>query len=330
MRKNCWLFILLFSIVAAACNNTTQSRAGDTDKNFTSFEASFLDAYWKQYPTNSIFIGYGKYYDNLVIPDSIAVANNLAFSRQWADSLNRQGSKLLNDNNKISFNIIKNQLESDTWYQSVFKSQEWDPSQYNLSGECYYIITQPFAGLDERLRILSKHLEKADSYYQAAFKILKHPTKEHTELSVMQNEGGLSVFGAGLTDSIKISHLSDAEKNTLNVNITKTVTAVKGFVDSLKEILSNKNYVFRSFRIGKKLFDEKFKYDLATDLTPEALYNKAVADKQFYYNRMFHTAYSLWNKYYTASKLKTHWHSSSLFLIKYHCSMPTRRIFLIR
>lgn len=301
MQKNHLLIILALIITITACNNTNQTNNADANKSFSAFEQTFLDAYWKQYPANAIFIGYGKYYDKLVIPGNEAVASNIAFSKQWMDSLNKLGLQQLDDNNKISFNIIKNQLESDVWYQSVFKSQEWDPTQYNLSGECYYIITQPYAVLDERLRILSKHLQNADAYYQAAFKILQNPTREHTELSIAQNEGGLSVFGTSLTDSIKASHLPDAEKNTLNANVAKTVNAVKEFVDSLKSILADKNYTFRSFRIGKKLFTEKFKYDLATDLTPEGLYDKAMADKKFYYSRMFRTADSLWPKYFAAA-----------------------------
>ena len=209
----------------------------------------------------------------------------------------------LHDNNKISFNIIKNQLESDIWYADVFKRDEWDASLYNLSSGCYYIINQPYAPLDERLRILSKHLEHAEAYYEAAVKILHRPTREHVELSILQNEGGLSVFGEALTDSIKASGLSDDEKSVLNKNVNKTVQATKNFIDALKKILSDKNYEFRSFRIGKELFEQKFKYDLVTTFTPLEIYNKAVADKKMYYSKMYVTADNLWGKYYgTRSK----------------------------
>ena len=155
--------------------------------------------------------------------------------------------RALHDNNKISFNIIKNQLESDIWYADVFKIDEWNASLYNLSSGCYYIINQPYAPLDERLRILSKHLEHAEAYYEAAVKILRRPTREHIELSILQNEGGLSVFGEALTDSIKASGLSDDEKSVLNKNVDKTVQATKNFIDALKKILSDKNYAVPQF-----------------------------------------------------------------------------------
>ena len=176
------VFLSLFS--AFACNSPKQNTTEDTDKLFTTFEDNFLDAYWKQHPSSSIFVGYGKYYDALVIPDSASFAQSNAFSQLWIDSLNKFDIQKLSDNNKISLNIIKNQLESDIWYNSTFKVQEWDASIFNIAGECDYIINQPYAPLDERLKTLSKHIESADAYYKAALAGLREPTKEHMEMAL--------------------------------------------------------------------------------------------------------------------------------------------------
>jgi uncharacterized protein (DUF885 family) len=78
-----------------------------------------------------------------------------------------------------------------------------------------------------------------------------------------------------------------------------TIKPINDYVNALKEIVADKNYVFRGFRIGKELFAEKFKYDLATDFTPEQVYEKAVADKQFYHTKMTANANALWTKYYS-------------------------------
>ena len=297
------LFIA-FLFLNIGCNSNNQT-AADTDKLFADFENVFLDAYWKQYPSGSIYAGYGKYYDKLVIPNKAAFDGTIAFSKLWIDSLSKLNYGQLSDNNKISFNIIKNQLESDSWYTAVFKIQEWDASIYNISGTSDYIINQPYAPLDERLKILTRFLAHTGEYFAAAISNLHQPTLEHVKLSILQNQGGLDVFGAALSDSIKTSHLTTAEKDSLQQNISKTTAAISKFVNDLKTIVADKNYVFRSFRIGKELFTQKFKYDLATDLTPEQVYEKAVADKQFYHHKMFVTADSLWPKYYaTQSKPK--------------------------
>ena len=293
-----YLLLALVMMFFIACNEPVQINTVHADENFSGFENRFLDQYWKQYPSLSILIGYGKYYENLVIPDSVAYVAHVAFSKAWIDSLNTLDFSGLSDNNKISFNIIKNQLESDAWYQSIFNSRQWDAASYNLSNECFYIIHQPYARLEDRLRILSKHLENADRYYQAAFKMLYQPTRESVGLSIMQNQGGLSIFGKELTDSIKSSQLKAAEIDTLNQNVAKTVKAINGFANSLKGILANKNYVFRKFKIGKELYREKFKYDLATNFSPEEIYSKALTEKKIVTSRMAAIAGILWTKYF--------------------------------
>jgi uncharacterized protein (DUF885 family) len=305
VNKTLYTILFAFAFITFGCNSKKQTTdnndAGQAAaKAFSKFEDTFLDAYWSQYPSGSIFAGYGKYYDKLVIPDSASFASNIAFSKQWLDSLNSLNFNALDNNNKISFNIIKNQLESDIWYTLVFKPQEWNATSYNIAGDCDYIINQPYAPLEERLKILSKHIEHADEYYKTALTTLTNPTKEHLELSIKQNQGGLSLFGTSLTDSINASHLSDGEKETLQQSISKTTKAINDFVAALKVIDSDKKRVFRDFRIGKEFFTEKFKYDLATDFTPEQVYEKAKADKQMYHQKMIGVANSLWTKYYSA------------------------------
>ena len=290
--------VIVLALATLSCGSKKQNGNNSADKLFSNFETVFLDAYWKQHPSSSIFIGYGKYYENLVIPDSASFASNISFSKQWIDSLTKIDINQLSSNNQISFKIIKNQLESDIWYLSVFKQQEWDASLYNIASECDYIINQPYAPLDERLKILSKHLEHANEYYSAAFKMLHKPTKEHIALAIRQNMGGLSVFGKALSDSIKASKLTNTEKKDLQQNIDKTLSAINGYVTALKAIISNKDFEYRTFRIGKELFSEKFKYDLVTDFTPEQTYEKAVADKKLYSGKMFSIADSVWSKYY--------------------------------
>lgn len=290
--------LLFMLMIGCKSNSPTASNSASTDTAFTQFETRFLDAYWQHYPTGSIFAGYGKYYDQLVVPDSAAFAGDLAFSARWIDSLNALDNEQLSDNNKISFNIIKNQLESDTWYTKVFKQQDWNAAMYNISGPCDYLINQPYASLDERLKIVTRFLSHANNYYAAAMANLNRPTKEHIELAIRQSTGGLDVLGKSLTDSIAASHLSQPAKDSLQQNITIAVNAMKGYVAELQKILDNKQYAFRDFRIGKKLFDEKFRYDIVTDFTPEQVYAMAVADKQLYHKKMFVVADSIWSKYY--------------------------------
>lgn len=289
-------------LLGAACHSgkerAADEGAGDKDLAFAPFEDRFLDAYWKQHPGASIGVGYGKYYDELTIPDSASLAADLDFNRRWMDSLTATVYDQLNDNNKISFKIIENELESETWYATTFRDHEWNAAQYNLSGDCDYILNQPYAPLDQRLVILTHHLAHADAYFRAALQNLHRPVKEYVELSILQNQGGLDVLGAGLTDSINASHLTKDQKDSLQTVVVRTVTAIKGFVDSLKAIVANKHTDYRDFRIGKTLFAAKFKYDLATDMSPEELYNRAISAHALCHAGLLALTDSLWSKYF--------------------------------
>jgi len=297
MKKTFAKLLVLLTITLVSCKSD-KKESNNTDADFAVFETKFLDAYWKQYPSASIANGYGKYYDKLTVPNSQAFANNVAFAKKWLAELDAMDFDALSDNNKISRNIIKNQLESDIWYTTVFKQQEWDASIYNISGSCDYIINQPYAPLNERLKILTKYLENSDAYYKAALENLKQPTKEHLEMAINQNKGGMEIFGKALQDSITASHLTLQERDALQLNIQKATTAMNNYVASLEKIDKDKNFKFKDYRIGKKLFAEKFKYDLATDFTPEQIYDKALEAKKLWHGKMYATAGKVWAKYY--------------------------------
>src|SRR5206468_9342040 len=98
-------------------------------------------------------------------------------------------------------------------------------------------------------------------------------------------------------DSIKSSHLSATEIDILNKNVTKTISAIRNYTDSLTALAKNKNYIFRKYSIGKDLFKEKFKYDLATNFNPEEIYEKAIEEKKIVTSRMINISDSLWPKY---------------------------------
>ncbi|MEP7127567.1 MAG: DUF885 domain-containing protein [Chitinophagales bacterium] len=302
------LLLFLFS-----CNAPQEKVAtGNSDLSFDAFSNRFLDAYWKQNPAAAISIGYGKYYELLKVPDNAAFAGDVMFSKQYLDSLKLFNNEQLSDKNKIDFKIIENQLRSTIWYIDTFKIQQWDPSSYNLSNECYEIINQDYAPLNDRMKILSQHLQHAVQYFAAALQMIHQPTREYTELAIHQNSGGQDIFGASLTDSINISTLTQTEKDTLQKRVDRTLTAIKNYVAALNGMLADKNMQFRSFRIGESLYNSKFKYDIVTDYSPKEIFQQALAAKNNYHPAMFDIANQLWLKY-CGTKEKP---ADSLLLIK--------------
>ena len=150
--------------------------------------------------------------------------------------------------------------------------------------------------LARRLRNISDKIAQVPAYYATAQANITNPTREHAELAVQQNEGGLAVFGPALADSVRKSSLSAAEKQLLTQRIAGAQRAVQGYLDFLKkDVLTGKD--FRSFRIGKALFDRKFALDIQSRYSAGEVFELAQKHKADLLHDMGRRAARLFPKY---------------------------------
>jgi uncharacterized protein (DUF885 family) len=289
--------LLLPAILLLAACTTVEKPKEKAPVDFDGFTTRFLDAYWKEYPSYAIAVGYGKYYDELPVPDSAYFAGSNAFSTRWLDSLHAISSGQLPLDQRISYRMIENELRRSIWAIDTLQDQRWDASRYNIGGDAYAILTQAYAPLDARLLDLSAHLARAGDYYAAALHVLKNPTKEHIQLAIGQNKGSLSVFGQDMMDSIAKSTLPAADKQTLNQRIDSAKTAINGYINGLTAMLADSSITFRDFRLGKILYDQKFKYEIVSDMGPDQIFEMANAQKDKCHREMYRLAKQLWPKY---------------------------------
>ena len=189
------------------------------------------------------------------------------------------------------------------WEIDSFKSWQWDPSSYNVSGGFAQIINENFAPLDDRLRSVLARLENVPAYYAAAQANISKPTLEHTELAVMQNQGAFSVFSDDLLKQVADSGLTATEKALFNTRFDAATAAINGHIAWLdKLVVQLKKDGARSFRIGEELYEQKFAFDIQAGMTAKQLYQKAVADKDRVQGEMAKITDKLWPKYFTTAK----------------------------
>lgn len=272
--------------------------------DFKAFEDRFILEFWKQNPGWASYVGFHDYDSLLAAPTEENRKAEMAFCRTYLDSLKQFENQNLSRAEKTDLLMIKNQLESTIWYTEVFKGHEWNPSSYNVGGAFGIMINGRYAPLDERLRMMSAKMEKLEDYYAAARSNIKNPTKEHTELAIMQNEGALSVFGSSLIDSVHASGLSQTEKENLFANIELAKMAIQGYIDFLRnEIQPTLDENARGFRIGKELFAQKFEHDIVSGFTADEIYAKAIEAKADLHSKMYEFSKELWPKYLAAEKM---------------------------
>ena len=256
-----YLPLLVLALPACTSPDTATRADQSADARFDRFKDQFILDLWQQNPDYASSQGFHKYDSLLVIPDETQRRREATFITKNLGALAGFGLDSLSPSNQIDYRLLANELRSQRWYADTLKSWQWNPASYNLGASVGDLLNGRHYPLDRRLRNISDKIAQAPAYYAAAKANITGPTREHAELAVKQSEGGLAVFGAALADSVRKSGLSDAEKQLLTQRIAGAQRAVQGYISFLnKDVLTGK--VFRSFRIGKALFDRKFALDI--------------------------------------------------------------------
>jgi len=298
MKKTIYFLICTaFLACGEAKKEPTQEKTAPVN-NFEEFSAEFVEEYWKINPISASYQGYHKYDSLLPIPNETTKKKKLEFASLWLERLKEFDFEPLEEQDKIDYQIIENQLSSYDFYMNKFKSGEWNPGAYNLGGAFFQVINFRDEDLNKRLENLSKKLDHIPAYYTAAKANLKTLTKVHTQLAISQLEGSKSVFQGTLIDSLEASSMDDSFKENFKEKVEAAATAIDGFVSQLKEIQPTLADNAKSFRIGKELFEEKFSAEIQSAYTAEEIFQFAVSEKEELHDQLYRLSGDLWEKYY--------------------------------
>ena len=293
----------LFLMTSCKKKTAAESKNGASDADFEKFKTEFLDRLWELNPVWAVYEGNHKYDAELTVYDEAHRQKTAEFVRTMTDKLKAFDPASLNDTDKTDFALIDNHLKSTDWYLTVFKEYEWDPSNYNVGGPFDVVLTGRHASLNDRLKAIEKKLQKVPAFYEAAKKNIKNPTAEHTQLAIENNRGSLLIFEKALPDSVDKSNLSQTAKDNIKKLSVKAAESIKNYVaflENLQKSLTPEKA--RSFRIGKELYDAKFKFDLNSGYTAEQMLQKALDRKKYLLDEMYKLSLKLWQEKYFKDK----------------------------
>ena len=290
-------FLILCAAIFMGCkkDGSTEEAGGKDNAAFTVYEDHFLDAFWKLNPDWATSMGYHKYDSLLVIPTEKSREDMQIFIKRQTDSLSRFAVNELSVNNKIDYRILQNQLEYASWKMSVLKAYEWDPSSYNVIPAFACILNENYAPLAKRLRSFYERMATISAYYKEAEKQIKNPVIELTDLAISQHLGGLSVIEKDFADSLKKTNIPKAEQKQMTDRALAAAESIKAFTTWLKNL---KNDHPHSFRLGKNLYEDKFKYEIEASNTAQQVYNAAIERKKLVHHEMAKLSRQLWPKYF--------------------------------
>lgn len=297
MKKYGIILLALAGFSACKPGGSGSSTGTDSTVNnaFHQYTTWFTDAMLKQSPDFATAVGYHAYDTVLLIPGAAQQQKDLAFIHAQLDSLKAYDTSKLDAGNITDYYLIKNQLESNEWEIKTQKSFEWDPGTYNVSGTFATILNEHYAPLATRLQSFYVRLANVPAYYAAAKTLVNNPAPELQSLAADQNLGGLSIFEKDLVDSLHTAGLPDSLQKNILLRAKAAATAIKDYADWLKAL---KPAAPRSFRLGKELYEQKFKYNIQSAYTAAQIYDSAVTRKQYLHGQMAKISRTLWPKYF--------------------------------
>lgn len=293
-----YLFALLLVLAITGCK-----KDGATDESstpFDSFKQLYIEGLWKQNPDWASSVGYHKYDSVLVIPNDASRANQIAFIKSMQAQLSSFELAKLPPLNQIDYHLIQNQLRSSQWQTDTLKAYQWDPSSYNVIGSFAFILNENYAPLATRLKSFYQKMEHIPAYYEEAKKQIRNPVIELTSLAAEQHLGGVSVIEKDFADSLKKTKIPAAEQKLMLARVKTSVAAINGFAQWLKDL---KNPTPRSFRLGKELYAQKFKYDIQSAYSAKQIYDSALVRKRYLHSQMYKLSKQLWPKYFSNRKI---------------------------
>ena len=297
-------YLPLLALALPACTSPdSKTAAPAADARFDRFKQQFIQDFWRQNPEYASSVGFHTYDSLLVIPNDAQRRSDAAFVARNLGALGGFGLDSLSPANQIDLRLLTNELRSERWYADTLQSWQWNPALYNLGASVGDLLNGRHYPLARRLRNISDKLAGAQAYYQAARANIVRPTREHTELAVKQNEGGLAVFGP-LADSVRRSVLPAAEKQLLSQRIAGARTAIDGYIGYLRKSMPEGNQ-YRSFRIGKALFDRKFALDIQSSYSADQVLQLAQQHKAALLHDMGRRAARLFPKYCAGQPMPT-------------------------
>ena len=299
--RNTGIIVLIMSFMACSQPEIDTTEIKDQNMEFEQYAANFVDYLWKTYPSWASGEGMHAYDSVLTINNNEKRKEVRAFIDSNQRALKAIDIKGLSELNQIDFYLIRDYLEKDKFFLDEMKGGQWNPSQYNLGGQFFSVLSYQGHSLEKRLTDISYKLDRVPDYYAFAKKNITKPTLVHTNLAISQIAGSVTIFDKSIRDSVVKSNLTAEQKQLIDTKLTNAVAAINDYTAWLANELKpqvESGERSRDFRLGDTLYEQKFKYNMGSSFSAKEIYQKAIERKLELHQKMYEVSERLWPKYF--------------------------------
>jgi hypothetical protein len=165
------------------------SQQNPEDVKFNKQLETFLDTYWKFYPTAATLAGFYKYNDKLEDLAESTIEKHLAeMDKVNAELVNKIVRDKLSPEMQIDLDLFRDALDLDILKLEKIAPTQLNPLFYNdiILESLRSLLVKEFAPIDARLKSATERAKALPGFIKQAKAELKTPPREYTEAAIKQ------------------------------------------------------------------------------------------------------------------------------------------------
>ena len=313
---------MMLCMVAAAQTNSKNktgkgnSKAGGSSQKFLPLAGQFMRESLALSPVNASQAGYHRHTDP-VTKKTIAldaqlddfspavIARQRKFYSNWQRRLRMEAPlSSLGAQEAADWQLIRDQISLSLLDLDQIHSYQHNPTVYvELIGNALFLpLTQNYASKEVRLGHVLSRMQQIPRLLDQAKAALVDADPIYVKVAGEENDGNIDLIQSDIKE--QVTQLSGDQAVQLNARYEKlappAIAALKNFSQWMQQDLGKRPNP-RSWRLGKELYDAKFKYVMETDISPEQVLASAETELKNVRAQMLEIALPLHAQMYPGS-----------------------------
>lgn len=288
-------FRVLAVLVSLVCVPAALCAASSANAEFERIAKACVEDYLSAYPEEATSLGDHRFDDRLTDYSETARAATIAKWQGYLAALGKIDLGALAGPDRVDAQLLRVKLQAQLFKLTEEKPYAWNPLSYNdsLGDAIYAFVARDFAPADQRLRNAAKRLDAMPRVLEQIKANLHSPPRVHTETAIRQAGGVIELVRHGLDPLLAEA---PAMKTELAPAQEKAIAALQSYKEWLeRDVLPNAN---GNFRLGADRFRQKLRLTLDSDLSPEAILERAERELTTTTDAMYATAKTLYSAYF--------------------------------
>jgi len=257
----------------------------EADRRFMALSTEFIHASLAMIPSNASAAGYHEHQDpatghtiqlDAVLDDFSAAGfdTQRRFYREWRSRFAATPKQALGPQEAADWQLIDDQIALQLMEYERIQNTRHNPTVQveAIGGALFLPLTQEYAPKETRIAHVLSRLEQVPRALEQAREILLDADPIFVKVAAEENDGNIDLVEHTIRQAIPDGSPLAARYDAA---APKAIEAFRAFNAWLSHDLAGRK-TDRTWRLGKALYDEKFKYVLETSSTPE----QAVADAE--------------------------------------------------